>query len=150
MKKKILSINILPFTQRKVLSSRCLCPWNISFVYSAISYFLYVKKAWIYSIFVYHIIPPVWCVEQWNDHFSHKNTIYNSWLRLPKSTKLAKFCIFALDSNTKFLAFVCMYVCVYIYIYIYIGGACGVMVIVIGNGHSDASSNPGRDRLHFT
>ena len=26
----------------------------------------------------------------------------------------------------------------------------GVMVIVVGNGHSDASSNPGRDWLHFT
>ena len=25
------------------------------------------------------------------------------------------------------------------------GDACGVMVIVVGNGHSDASSNPGRD-----
>ena len=30
------------------------------------------------------------------------------------------------------------------------GGACGVMVIVIGNGHSDTSSNPGRDQLYFT
>ena len=25
------------------------------------------------------------------------------------------------------------------------GGACGVMVIVVGNGHGDMSSNPGRD-----
>ena len=25
------------------------------------------------------------------------------------------------------------------------GGACGVMVIVVGNGHGDTSSNPGRD-----
>ena len=25
------------------------------------------------------------------------------------------------------------------------GGARGVMVIVVGNGHSDTSSNPGRD-----
>ena len=30
------------------------------------------------------------------------------------------------------------------------GGARGVMVIVIGNEHGDTSSNPGRDRLHFT
>ena len=29
-------------------------------------------------------------------------------------------------------------------------GARGVMVIVIGNGHGDTSSNPGRDWLHFT
>ena len=27
------------------------------------------------------------------------------------------------------------------------GGARGVMVIVVGNGHSDTSSNPGRDIL---
>ena len=31
-----------------------------------------------------------------------------------------------------------------------IAGARGVMVIVIGNGHGDTSSNPGRDWLHFT
>ena len=30
------------------------------------------------------------------------------------------------------------------------GGARGVMVIVVGNGHSDSSSNPGREWLHFT
>ena len=30
-----------------------------------------------------------------------------------------------------------------------IGGACGVVVIVVGNGHGDTSSNPGRDWLHF-
>ena len=29
-------------------------------------------------------------------------------------------------------------------------GARGVMVIVVGNGHGDSSSNPGRDWLHFT
>ena len=29
-------------------------------------------------------------------------------------------------------------------------GACGVMVIVVGIGHGDMSSNPGRDWLHFT
>ena len=29
------------------------------------------------------------------------------------------------------------------------GGACGVMVIVAGNGHGDKSSNPGQDWLHF-
>ena len=28
---------------------------------------------------------------------------------------------------------------------IYFGGARGVIVIVIGNGHGDTSSNPGRD-----
>ena len=31
-----------------------------------------------------------------------------------------------------------------------IGGARGVMVIAVGNGHGDTSSNPGRDWLHFT
>ena len=30
------------------------------------------------------------------------------------------------------------------------GGARGVIVIVVGNEHGDTSSNPGRDRLHFT
>ena len=29
------------------------------------------------------------------------------------------------------------------------GGARGVMVIVVGNGHGNTSSNPGRDWLHF-
>ena len=32
----------------------------------------------------------------------------------------------------------------------YGGGARGVMVIVVGIGHDDTSSNPGRDWLHFT
>ena len=30
------------------------------------------------------------------------------------------------------------------------GGARGVIVIVVGNGHGDTSSNPGRDWLPFT
>ena len=30
------------------------------------------------------------------------------------------------------------------------GGARGVMVIVVGNGHGDTSSNPGWNWLHFT
>ena len=30
------------------------------------------------------------------------------------------------------------------------GGARGVMVIVVGNGHGDTSSNPGSGWLHFT
>ena len=38
----------------------------------------------------------------------------------------------------------------YGYCYITYGGASGVMVIVVGNGHGDTSSNPGRDWLHFT
>ena len=35
-------------------------------------------------------------------------------------------------------------------LYMLTGGACGVMGIVIGIGHDDTSSNPGRDWLHFT
>ena len=31
-----------------------------------------------------------------------------------------------------------------------LGGARGVIVIVVGNEHGDTSSNPGRDWLHFT
>ena len=30
------------------------------------------------------------------------------------------------------------------------GGTRGVMVIIVGNGHGDTSSNPGRDWLPFT
>ena len=33
---------------------------------------------------------------------------------------------------------------------IVLGCARGVMVIVVGIGHDDTSSNPGRDWLHFT
>ena len=33
---------------------------------------------------------------------------------------------------------------------IIINGARGVMVIDVGNGRDDTSSNPGRDWLHFT
>ena len=29
-------------------------------------------------------------------------------------------------------------------------GDCGVMIIIVGNGHGDMSSNLGRDWLHFT
>ena len=37
----------------------------------------------------------------------------------------------------------------YIIIYHFFGGSRGVMVIVVGNGHGDTSSNAGRDWLHF-
>ena len=33
--------------------------------------------------------------------------------------------------------------------YLYLGGACGVMVIVVGNGHGDMSSNPGKRLTAF-
>ena len=36
-----------------------------------------------------------------------------------------------------------------LYIYIF-RSACGVIVIVIGNGHGDTSSNPRQGCLHFT
>ena len=39
---------------------------------------------------------------------------------------------------------------VYNVYYNYTVGARGVVVIVVGNGHGDTSSNPGRDWLHFT
>ena len=32
---------------------------------------------------------------------------------------------------------------------IFVGGARGVMVIVVGNGHGDSSSNPAWDWLYF-
>ena len=37
----------------------------------------------------------------------------------------------------------------YFNLYFFFGGARGVMAIVVGNGHGDTSSNPGRDSLHF-
>ena len=40
--------------------------------------------------------------------------------------------------------------CLIIIITIFYGDARGVVVIVVGNGHGDTSSNPGRDWLHFT
>ena len=39
---------------------------------------------------------------------------------------------------------------IYMHTYIYYGGARGVMVIVVGNGNGDTSSNPRRDWWHFT
>ena len=42
-----------------------------------------------------------------------------------------------------------MFSVIYIWI-LYYGGARGVMVIVVGNGHGDTSSNPGLDWLYFT
>ena len=38
----------------------------------------------------------------------------------------------------------------HIYLIYIFGGARDVMVIVVGNGHGNMSSNPGRDWLHFT
>ena len=39
---------------------------------------------------------------------------------------------------------------VFVRVYVYDAGARGVMVIFVGNGHGDPSSNPGWDWLHFT
>ena len=47
------------------------------------------------------------------------------------------------DLNSGFLVSFLMKITV-------IGGACGVTVIVVGNGHGDTSSNPGQNWLHFT
>ena len=57
--------------------------------------------------------------------YSASNTYINSWLLI----------IF----SSLFLA----------HIYHIIGGARGVMVIVVGNGHGDTSSNPEWDWLNF-
>ena len=48
-----------------------------------------------------------------------------------------------------------MFICLkrlwrHLFIMYIIGGARGVIVIVVGNEHGDTSSNPGRDWLHFT
>ena len=39
---------------------------------------------------------------------------------------------------------------IHTYIHTYMRSIRRVMVITVGNGHGDTSSNPGRDRLHFT
>ena len=36
-------------------------------------------------------------------------------------------------------------ICLHLICIIFLGGARGVTVIVVGNGHGDTSSNPGRD-----
>ena len=41
-------------------------------------------------------------------------------------------------------------ICFFLLIIMRSGGARGVMAIVLGIGHGDASSNPGREWLHFT
>ena len=41
--------------------------------------------------------------------------------------------------HTSIVIYICIYICAH-----------GVMVIAIGNGHSDMSSNPGREWLPFT
>ena len=41
------------------------------------------------------------------------------------------------------------YNCIFKTLLVICGGALGVMVIVVGNGHGDTSSNAGRDSLHF-
>ena len=45
---------------------------------------------------------------------------------------------------------VCVCVCVCVDIYIYTEDACGVMVTIKGNEHSNPSSYTGQDCLHFT
>ena len=40
--------------------------------------------------------------------------------------------------------------CLYIHTHSCFGGVCGVMIIVVGNGHDDTISNPGRNCVYFT
>ena len=37
-----------------------------------------------------------------------------------------------------------------LFLFIYILGVCGVMIAIIGNGHSNMDSNSWQDCLHFT
>ena len=50
----------------------------------------------------------------------------------------------------NFLETFLIYTYCLLYVMFFPGGACGVMVIVVGNGHGDTSSNPGGEWLHFT
>ena len=52
--------------------------------------------------------------------------------------------------SSNYFYVVIIIIWLHIHKHIVLGDACGVMVIVGGNGHGDTSSNPGRDWLHFT
>ena len=81
----------------------------------------------------------------------------------PTSSREKKECTFSRDMSRElrssfFLApgspfFRHLWKIIFVFIYsisIYQRGARGVVVIVVGIGHGDTSSNPGRDWLHFT
>ena len=51
-------------------------------------------------------------------------------------------------SNTNNHTIICIYFYLVTDVFYFFGGARGV--IVVGKGHGDTSSNPGRDCLHFT
>ena len=55
-----------------------------------------------------------------------------------------------LDKSSTLLEFWCGIYTIICLLSVKIGGARGVVVIVVGNGHGDTSSNPGRDWLYFT
>ena len=63
---------------------------------------------------------------------------------------VCKFINLLIHTHTHTVIYIHIYMYIYIYIYyfleyiacLYIGGALGIIVIIIGNGYSDASSNP--------
>ena len=62
-------------------------------------------------------------------------TTFNLWSLLQTSTDLVLYIFVMMYKLRKYIKY---YMVV------------SVMVIGVGNGHSDTSSNPGRDWLHFT
>ena len=73
--------------------------------------------------------------------FSFKPKIPPFWRILNPPQWMCQHTLISPTEYDKLL--ICYALCVW-------GGACGVMVIVIENGHGDTSSNPGRDWLHFS
>ena len=59
--------------------------------------------------------------------------------------KLELFCFIFVEAIKKFMGCFFGGHPVFSQLSLIDGGACGVMVIVVGNGHGDTSSNPERD-----
>ena len=103
--------------------------WSTSYKYIDISLYIYVKTSFAYA--EDDDIPAV------RYPTDVKSAVFRSQLEASH-----------VSDHTEELWYnktVCLWMTIYIY-----GGARGVMVIVVGIGHDDTSSNPGREWLHFT
>ena len=74
--------------------------------------------------------------------------IYNVFGRVYLCVHMWGYIYVCVCVSSHFSVYVCIlwvkYVCTHIYVYIRTYSR-GVMVIIVGNGHGDTSSNPGRD-----
>ena len=114
---------------------------------------IHLDEFWVGYIWLVHIVK-----------------LHNSlWITIPTQScrVLNPFCVNLLHS--LFMSLLITYICYFVAFYLFLlerscflwrcfrlvlsrnsGGARGVMVIIVENGHDDTSSNPGRDWLHFT